>query len=48
LEERNVTYNFTGTTSAPVEPPCGLFGLSVFCPLQFRGIIGRLIRRLFG
>jgi hypothetical protein len=48
LKERNITYNFTGTTSAPVEPPCGLFGLSVFCPLQFRGIFGRFIRRILG
>lgn len=28
--------------------PCGLFGWSIFCPFTFRGIIGRLIRRLFG
>jgi trypsin len=27
---------------------CGLFGLSIFCPLQFGGILGRLLRRLFG
>jgi hypothetical protein len=33
--------------SAPVQP-CGLFGASIFCPLKFRGIFGRFIRRIFG
>ena len=28
--------------------PCGLFGWSIFCPCTFQGLLGRLIRRLFG
>jgi hypothetical protein len=58
LEKRNITYNFSQTaptsapaaspTSAPVVPSCGIFGLSIFCPLKFRGFFGRLIRRILG
>lgn len=27
---------------------CGLFGLALFCPFTFGGVIGRLFRALFG
>jgi hypothetical protein len=48
LEDRNVTYNFNVTNPTVAPPPCGLFKRSIFCPLQFRGIFGRFIRRIFG
>lgn len=30
-------------TPAPIREPCGLFGLSIFCPFTFCGVFGRLI-----
>ena len=35
-------------TKMPASNSCGLFGAGVFCPLTFRGIIGRFIRRILG
>jgi hypothetical protein len=33
---------------APSPAPCGLFGWSIFCPFTFQGLLGRLIRGIFG
>jgi hypothetical protein len=35
-----------GTDDA--DTPCGLFSLSIFCPLTFGGVLGRLLKAIFG
>ena len=42
------TFSVTAPTAAPASGPsggggCGLFGLSIFCPLNFCGFFGRLL-----
>jgi hypothetical protein len=35
--------NYKLRAAAPVEESCGLLGLSIFCPLSFCGVFGRLL-----
>lgn len=44
----NRDFNTKSPTQAPSEPSCGMLGLSIFCPLQLRGVLGRIIRGIFG
>jgi hypothetical protein len=44
----NVVTAKSGLTPILIRSECGLLGLqSIFCPLTFNGIVGRLFRRLF-
>jgi hypothetical protein len=45
--DADVNVDFT-VSLAPPAPPCGLFGLGIFCPCSFQGFFGRLIGLLFG